>query len=593
MLGVINVRKGAAWPWTRRDALRGLLVLLAFGACTPLETSTYVEPDAPAGLEAEVEATRDDQRLWQVRLSGDSAGAIREGLADLMPEVRALVAGGDAARDFLLEALKGEHGYSRDLSRAIYAAALGEMGDASALVGLRTFVAENLLGDLLWAPHLATDAILKLEGAPRSASGAYSMLQMQAVARIDPITGGRQVTSSGLPLLCGRQYVLVGADGEALTLPNGEAAVVHGVEHWRGRLPDSVRDNYLEAVPGGGGVYVTDDPVYPGEPDRRFNCAGYAFRRFNGGQPWTADPAAMFEVLVATGALEVITDEDAAQPGDVVFYYREGQDLPGHVAEVHTVDAGLLGADITVRNADGQSGLFDAAIDASYFTGDFFGFGARYPRRAVYRWKGGAPPQVAPDPAFENNHASCNARDAEPEPADPAADSGTAGAGSLAVTLRIGGRNVPFSAGLHIFSDEGGVTGDIAIPNTPVLAAFVNPQDYFAGLIQVAFDPRAIGGAGQYAVADPFVVFEEQGAQVSLYLTVGEHKNADGTPVTFLATGGSADLSAWPSAKGEALRGSVTANLEGEREVGEDAEGEPIIEILQGSVTLTFDTPLR
>jgi len=152
-------------------------------------------------------------------------------------------------------------------------------------------------------------------------------------------------------------------------------------------------------VKRGGGTFLSD--FDGGVPNRRYNSAGYAFRELNAGGGWHLDAQTIFRQLVAAGLLR----EKTAAPtrGDKVIYRHRG--LVAHVAEIDRVRSD---GTVIVRTADSESGVFEAKIDAAFFTSR--GYDA-----AIYEWW--PRPQLVEDPLVAGDPGYCNGR----APSGPAA----------------------------------------------------------------------------------------------------------------------------------------------------------------------------
>lgn len=364
----------------------------------------------PLEVAAVVGQVSDLYQTFALRSSSGAVIGVREGISSHFPEIVDLIGGGPRARDFMLKAFEGTASFSQDMELSIYAYALEFMGDPEVIVPLQAFILNNLNSDLYFALHFVTQTVKTLRGdTDLEDTFYYTGHQMLDVATGQAALTGEYFadSSSGTPpKSCTRRYVLLDHEGKPIvwTDANGNPheAFVEGNTYADAYLPDTLRALFLSSVPTGNGTFVHDDPEFSGEPSKLFNCAGYAFRHFNGGKKWTADPTVMHKVLVTqTGLLEEVNAGEE-QPGDIVFYIQPSG-VVGHVAILQRIT--FWGTRI-VRNADGQSGLWEAAIDAAYFKG-VGGAEAKYPSHKIYRWKNGAPPAVKADPSVIGNQIYC------------------------------------------------------------------------------------------------------------------------------------------------------------------------------------------
>jgi hypothetical protein len=282
-------------------------------------------------------------------------------------------------------------------------------------------------------PHFVTQALLVLESRATNRFAYYGTLEMQDVAALARSSSSISRTKSALngtkKESCGRRYILLGPGDQPITYTdangNEQPVVVHGREFGGDYMDPKTRDDWIKRITDGNGTYVHDNPVFQGSPTWRFNCAGYVTRALNGGRPWTASPSVMLEALIRADLVTEITEDKEAQPNDIVFYFQPGNDDPGHVAEIRRVQPGTFVTTITVRNADEQTGLWEAEIDAKYFFGSWmqrsvgnpYETKAKYDRRKIYRLKAGRWPKTKADPSFATNPSNCDAK--------PAADGGT------------------------------------------------------------------------------------------------------------------------------------------------------------------------
>lgn len=365
----------------------------------------------PEEVQAVLDQTLDEAVTLPVREASGSMSGLREKLETKFPDVAKLIAGGDDTGKALLAELSGTPEWKDDMRLAIIAYAIEARGDKAALPGLRKFLGDNVNGDLYITPNFVAHAILALEGTlnPDMDLGWYTGDQMLALA------GG--ATDIPIPLKadnvpnrksCTKKYVFADGNGQPIYFTNEagnqEKAIVSGTIFASSEVTPLASEGAKEKVKNGGGTYVNDDPEFPGSPNKQFNCAGYVTRHFNGGKKWVGDPAVILRSMSKAGLMEEVAEGDA-KPEDLVFYYFSSG-ICGHVAEVKRLD-GLVFKDIIVRNADGQSGLWEAKINAPYFTG-VDGAEATYPTRKIFRWKNGVKPTVIPDPDAPTDPSSCD-----------------------------------------------------------------------------------------------------------------------------------------------------------------------------------------
>ncbi len=440
---------------------RKLLALLVVMAVCPGcfgggGTSFNLTPE----VEAAMEQASDPAQTFPVASASGSLSGIRDALPLLFPQVADLQGGTGDTVAALADAFKDPSGLDQDLELAIFAYALELVGDVSAVPTLKEFLSKNISGEYILAPHFVTRAILVLEGKPDPSDQTYwySADEMQQAAGIATETQGQALKGDDLGggrKSCSRQFVLVGESGEPLYYYDYDGvkrkAIVDGRRHASDYVPPAMAQNWKDKVSTGGGVYVNDDPKFPGSPTAQFNCAGYAFRDFNGGDTWTADPHRWFRVLMGTGAIVPVPSDDQIQPGDIVFYFGKGAKGPGHVAIVQPSVKSLP----LIRNGYGQSGLWEASIDAPIFVGKgppYSQVVGDYERREVWRYKDGKAPAFVPNVDFEKNPDNC---DYVP-PAPPCDDCSGGQYGKIYLGAAPFGALASLNAGLYsIWADDG------------------------------------------------------------------------------------------------------------------------------------------
>lgn len=562
-----------------------LLLTVLSGGCTLL----------PPEVADAIDKASDLDETFALRVSSGSAAGLREFMEIAFPSVDDLVEGGTPAHDEMIRAFKGEPSFEDDLKLAIYAWALEEMGlTDSDLTVLQRFLRDNLTGDVYWSLHFVTHAIRSSRGYYDGYDKAWYFVSEMVEAST---LGAADNPSPSARKSCGRRYLAVDDAGKPLTWNDGgttRTIAVEGHEFSSADVPAAVRDNYLTEVQKGGGTYVNDNPEFQGAPSKQFNCAGYAFSGdVNGGKRWTADPAEIYRALHGAGLL-VDVSESQAQAGDKVFYFQSGSTLPGHVAVVQSVASGTFSNSITVRNADGQSGLWQAPIDASYYTGNWLGWSARYPSRKVVRWKNGTPPRFIPDPATSNNEGMCGATSTDGGvPGDGGggtsvtitADIDIPGYPVVFVPTRLGATNQgTFDGTVHladligIEAGQGGACGQQTMPTADLL---------------LMFDRRQITGPTTLAARETDQVFESQYGEAALNFFSMSIANVDGSPVVFESTGGSMTLTSWGTATGDRLVGSYAVAVRGTRTTGYDQYDDPIDVDLSGTIEGTFNVGIN
>ncbi|MFH2063562.1 MAG: hypothetical protein ABIK15_00010 [Pseudomonadota bacterium] len=567
-------------------------ILTACGGSSDSSNTDTQTPAAqvPAEIEEAVRAAEDIEQTFPVQFASDSSQGIRSRLSAAFPRYPDLLSGGEDAKQYLRNSFTGTPGFEEDIKFVIYALALEELNDTASISTLQTFLHNNINGDLNWASHFITHAIKTLLGdSDLEISGYYSGEQMQAAAAVSSVQAfsyTRSQTADDQRPSCRRQYVLVDAQGNPLTYVDGNGhtrdAVVYGTEFSTSQIPQEIHDYYTEQVRTGGGTYVNDDSMFPGTPSKQFNCAGYAFRNFNNGNRWTSDPSLMFDVLTRTGAL-VEVDESQAQPGDKVFYFAEGQALPGHVAEVKQIESGLVFDSIVVRNADGQSGLWEAKINASYFTGNAFGWEARYPQRKVLRWKNNTPPRLIPDPNVENNPVYCS---------DDSAGEGDA---LLTATIRIpdyytttfNTDNAKAAALLSKITDS---INKVELDNIPTVLGYTgnDPADFIDEIV-VSLNPSLPGPGTYTSVGDMFDLLDGTQAGIILFTDEIRHADSMSSRVPFYAVSGSVVVENFGTNVGDRISGTFDVTIQGEQDVCNDEDCEDVPVLITGTIEGRFD----
>jgi hypothetical protein len=351
--------KWTAWRW-----LSGLAILVACSTSTGGEVTSERGASAPAAQTPAVLPPAPTLPL-DIRLAraGDGYGPRFRRMRELAPEVDAVLAGGSASVDRLIAELAPDPDVSRDAQLVVNAYALGAIGDPRAIGPLADFLSRTRSGDVMLAPQAATHTLLLLLGDPfvNEETYYYTLDDIDYATFVGFIVGSLGIAQAAPRPSCQRRYVVLDAAGNPIVItdPNGfnVPLVVTGSE-FTDITRVSAASDWQNEVTSGGGTYVRE--LDGGVPNRRFNCAGYAFRELNRGGGWNVAAPDIFRSLTQANLLREKSGPPA--PGDKVFYLFNGS--VAHVAEVQRIDPN--GA-VIVRNADNQSGVFDAAIDAPYY----------------------------------------------------------------------------------------------------------------------------------------------------------------------------------------------------------------------------------
>lgn len=361
-------------------------------------------PNYVAGLPesdqiAEQLATEDS--AYSLQSLGDGLAARQAAMAELFPEIQELLDTGDLAGQVLAERFDGVATGDQDAALSIYAYVLAQLGYTTAQDQLSDFLRDNITGEVPDACSAVTHTLrtfLADPDLPPKDSAYYLMSEMEDTinATLGYSYYKKIVTAKAAEAKeCGREFYILGADGKRIKDANGKDIKVGGTvsdpNASSGFENTALGQKKAKEITDGGGTYVTyTDPqsgtVFEGYPTKRFNCAGFAFREFIGGQRWRADPKDMLNSLGENGAglLEEIW-ESSAKAGDFVFFWRGSSDTDSaHVAVVKT-PSGLTGT-TTVINADGYSGMFTAPLNSKYMQ--------EYQKKKFYRWKSGSRPTL-------------------------------------------------------------------------------------------------------------------------------------------------------------------------------------------------------
>jgi len=495
----------------------------------------------------------DLEETFALRASSGSINGMAASMTTSFPEVTTLINGGADVQTTLIETFSGTGDANDDLQLAIFAYSLEQMSATDGVTTLREYLANNQTSALYYSPHFIAHAIQVLSG-DTTINPTYYYRLADLIAVSDVISAGISTapveglkTDFGDRKKCVRQYVIVDSSGDPVTYTDANGAtqnaVISGWEWQSASVPDSVSNNYIDRVIDGGGTYVDTDSEFQGLPTAQFNCAGYAFRRFHNQERWTASPADVYDAISRAGLITEVSESNA-QAGDMVFYFDQGGTLPKHVAEVYTV-AGS-GA-ITVRNADGQSGLFDAAIDAAYYSGN-------YPTRKIYRWASGQAPSAVEDTSIQYLNSTCD---------------NTSGLSSFFAIPTIPGFNISFNPQVVAATTTGSFSGAVVLSDLPSLVASEGTTAatiYQNALITILFDNRQISDAGTYTANETDEVFEDRNGAVSITYTTPDIVNEDDSSyVVFSSTGGSVTLTEYGDAPGYGLSGTFAVTISGTR----------------------------
>lgn len=356
--------------------------------------------------------------------TGDGYLARHTDMRSVVPQVGALIAGGERAAEAVLDRFTGTPDFSREAELVVYAYALGEMRYTKARRRLARFLGANLAGDLYLAPQAVTHTLLLLEGGAEidTATLFYPGVEMEAVIARNT-AGGGALTAAKDAVSCQRRYLMRDSAGEFITYQDADGSVVpvavECTEYRDIRVGPVAMRNGNEEVASGGGIRVRE--FDGGVPNRRFNCAGFAFRELNRNGGWNCSAADLHRAFTRSGLLQAKPVAEA-RAGDKVFYSAEGG--VRHVAVVHRVDAD----GVWVRNADNQSGIFDAKIDAAYFKTRKF-------TAQVYEWRQDNLPTLEASDGISTQNQYCDPADPprlpKPYPPDeaprPMIDAGMAG----------------------------------------------------------------------------------------------------------------------------------------------------------------------
>jgi hypothetical protein len=589
----------------------------------------------PTRLEAALDSASSVGGTYRLTSSSGSAAGLRAAMRLAFPAVDDLIGGGRPAHDAMLKAFGDTPSEDSDLKLTIFAWALEQMGTSSDASVFESFVARNLTSDVDWSLHFATHAIRTFTGYDDGDLKAWYYVEEMELA-----SGTKAADQKSSPArnTCLGSNLLVDANGVTITWYDGGKSepVPVRIDGWVRSVSAATAntaDLSRAEIEKNGGTFVYDDPEFPGIATRQFDCAGYALRELNHGKKWWVDPSEAYRVLVGAGQL-VEVPESAAQPGDKVFYFAAGAILPGHVAEIHQVEQGLFGNTILVRNADGDSGLWEADVNADYYTKPSANGnrGARYPTHQILRWSGGQAPKTIPNSknplpcgaaanidggadadsglspdAGARSDGSMDVRDDGGNDSPVVRDSATDGskvfdtasavdrvvpASGFSASISIPGYAISFSPTVVMGSNQGTYDGTIHLNN--VVGVFASESGTLPQVVTIMFDRQQIAGPTTCQFKSVDQVFESESACAAMTFFSPAITNADdGSPVVFEATSGVTILSQWGTALGDRLSGTFSASLTGTRVTGLDASGRPIEQSLSGTATGAFNVVIQ
>jgi hypothetical protein len=357
------------------------MLLLVCGCAGDVQENPLI-----AGSIDAVQSTASAERLRDI---GDGLLARRLLIPTRFPEAALLIASGPNGAAAIVNEFQGQASADEDEALSILAFVLELIGDRSVVGPLADFLSNNLTSGVPATLSAVTHAIRVLEGVPAEPTAEYLISELEQTAADFQSASAKTTRAAQLITTketCGREFYLLDANRNRIQDANGNDIRVGGTV-----FNPSVYEGFADTAPAmrlaarvreeGGMPFDYTAPesrvVFEGEPSRRFNCAGFAFRHFVEGRQWQAHPARMHEALVAAGLLVAVDESDAERDDFVFFSYDSG--AIGHVAVVESVDNG-----ISVINADGVTGMFRANVEAEWFQ-KYIG-GRRY-----YRWANGPP----------------------------------------------------------------------------------------------------------------------------------------------------------------------------------------------------------
>ena len=289
--------------------------------------------------------------------AGDGLAAKLALMPLAFPEVQQLIDAGPQGAEAMLAYFQGTPDFESQDDLILMAYALEQIDYFDGLDRLTDFLETNITGDVPAAVSAVTHTARWLLGMPRSPSCAYVASEIEATIDAanaelaDSMFGAKRLhPRKGQQKECHREFVLVDANGQALVYPaghpkGGQPITVGGtIRPATDTVPDATATDESNRVEAGSGTYVNyTDPesgvTYEGKPTRLFNCAGFAFRHFNDGMKWNADPGAWFDALNSAGALETRAERRRGGRGRFCFLLRAGRFAGARRAGSQPVDA--------------------------------------------------------------------------------------------------------------------------------------------------------------------------------------------------------------------------------------------------------------
>jgi hypothetical protein len=308
---------------------------------------------------------------------------------------------------------------ARDEELGALAHYLGGVGGEAALAALGRFAVAGRSGESHLATQVAVHAIFEMTGDTRLNTQTYTYGLLEIDAAIAATSAGVTQKDGESTTSCWRSRQVVDAAGQPIVFVDEAGSTrtltIAGREFFDPTMSQAHVIGKLEDVRAGGGTMVT--AIDNGLPTKRFNCVGWVMRALNGGGGWWPDVNRVYYDFTRAGLLVPL--DRSPEPGDVCFYFANEwfglsrSDTASHIVEVQGFENGTT----IVRAPDSASGVFDAPINATYFTQHNW-------RPECYRWRDGAPPATIPDPLTVGNPNDCGARMPQPpiDPEDPDAD---------------------------------------------------------------------------------------------------------------------------------------------------------------------------
>jgi len=392
-----NGQKSSYLRWSA--ILLSLAILAVLAGCADGGSSSNGSNDSGPVQEAVMQA-QNDETWHSLQGNGDGLAAryacIFEGCA---PEAQALIDGGDRSVKLISEeiaSMKGSFSILDDEALVLYSFVLGEIGDRAALPVLADILESSVGTGLLLAPHAATDAIFNIldDSRRRTETFDYPLPERdEALDAAKSAMAAAQELSKALTVAantanakksCQRRFTLVDDDGNPLmyTDEHGnsvpatfECTQVTGTP----TLPPGAaarEERVIKEVESLGGSFVDLPQFDNGRPSSRYNCAGFSFRELSVANSLNCHAGTMLKVLTGAGVLKQKGTFESYEVGDKIFYFPQEPflgffnstaEVPAHVAVVNEIVDG----NARVRAPDNASGVFDADIDAPYFTSGY------------------------------------------------------------------------------------------------------------------------------------------------------------------------------------------------------------------------------